>query len=528
MLLLDWFLRARRGATQRIALALPETTRLCPHCGTALPREARYCFMCGEKLDSRAEAEGGAASPALMSGRAIAEVRERLAGQLAGRYAIRELIGAGGMGLVFRADDVALERPVAIKVLPPEAARDAVVVARFQREARTAARLDHPNIVPIYAVESAGGLHYFIMKFVAGRTLHQPLQAGAAPFPIVVRVMRDAAAGLAHAHARGIVHRDVKPGNIILDQDGHAILTDFGISKALRGAGGQAEPTQLTEAGNIVGTPHYMAPEQALGMELDGRTDQYSLAVIAFQLVTGVLPFEAESPHAIIHLHINEAPPPLATLRPEVPPAMAAAIARALAKSPDNRFGNIEEFAAALTSGTSTTVTRAAASASGTSASVARAVEIPAPREVAAPSGGVAAAHPSTRPPASLWTALLVLLLSSGMAWAAWDRSDAGPPPASANTIADSTSTVPATTHRVLLGVTSSPHATVYIDGAWRGETPLAGIPLDAERAHEIRVARAGYRTVRDTIHITGADPIHRGYVLRRQPPRNRGAHSRM
>ena len=271
------------------------------------------------------------------------ELRQRLTRTLAGRYAVAELLGAGGMAAVFRAQDLALERTVAIKVLPPDLSNDDHLVSRFQQEAKIAAKLDHPNIIPIYRVESESGLNYFVMKFVAGRSLDdllapgRPIDAG-----VTIRVLTEAAAALGHAHQRGVVHRDVKPANIMLEADTRVILTDFGISKAIESASG------LTRTGIIVGTPHYMAPEQAMGLPVDGRADQYALACVGYHMLTGELPFPGDIAHSVLHRHIYEDVDPIATRRPDVPRAMAAALERALAKEPADRFGSMAEFSAAV------------------------------------------------------------------------------------------------------------------------------------------------------------------------------------
>ncbi len=177
------------------------------------------------------------------------------------------------------------------------------MIHRFQQEAKTAAKLDHPNIIPIYRVESEAGLNYFVMKYVNGSSLEQRLEQGPLPIDLARRILRDAAMALGHAHKRGIVHRDVKPANIMLESDGRVVLTDFGISKALDGG------SALTGTGNIIGTPHYMAPEQAKGLEVDGRADQYALAVVGHQILTGKQPFEGSS-HSILYKHVFEPPPP--------------------------------------------------------------------------------------------------------------------------------------------------------------------------------------------------------------------------
>ena len=287
----------------------------CRVCATPLPADARFCMTCG--VDVTDPGATVRTSPRDQT----AELQDRLTRTLAGRYDVKKLLGAGGMAAVFLADEIGLDRPVAIKVLPPELTRDESLVARFQREAKTSAKLDHPHIIPIYRVESEGGLHYFVMKYVAGRSLESLLESKEAmPIDLATRILREAALALGHAHARGVVHRDVKPANIMLDQDGRVVLTDFGISKA-------GESTQLTQTGMIIGTPDYMAPEQALGIELDGRADQYALGVVAYEMLTRQCPFSGGSAHTLLYRHIHEIPKPVAELRPDVPAHLGDAVA---------------------------------------------------------------------------------------------------------------------------------------------------------------------------------------------------------
>ena len=223
----------------------------CTHCHTPMPDEARFCFSCGSDLS------GGGVKTVVRPRDVTAELQDRLTHVLAGRYNVQKLLGAGGMGAVFLAEDLTLERTVAIKVLPPDMSRDERVVARFQQEAKTAAKLDHPNIIPIHRVESESGLHYFVMKYVTGRSLDSMLEPGQPlPVPFAMRVLAEAAAALGHAHARGVVHRDVKPANIMLGADDQVVLTDFGISKV-----GDLT-AQLTQTGMIIGTPHFMSPSK--------------------------------------------------------------------------------------------------------------------------------------------------------------------------------------------------------------------------------------------------------------------------
>ena len=199
---------------------------VCDHCATELPDAARFCFVCGQDVVPTA----AAATKPHLEADAIGKLKARLAKSLDGRYQLRELLGAGGMGVVFLAEDLSLGRSVAIKVLPTELSSDRNIVARFRREAKTAASLDHPGIIPVLSVESDQELHYFVMKYVAGQTLEATLRDGPLPIPLAVQVLREAAAALGYAHRRGVVHRDVKPANIMLEDD-RVIVTDFGISK---------------------------------------------------------------------------------------------------------------------------------------------------------------------------------------------------------------------------------------------------------------------------------------------------------
>src|SRR3989442_1564167 len=253
------------------------------------------------------------------------------------------MVGKAGMAAVFLANDLTLEREVAIKVLPPDVAQDEQVVRRFQQEAKTAAKLDHPNIIPIYRVESEGGLNYFVMKYISGTSLEDLLEKRQPlAFDHIQRVLWEAACALGHAHQRGVVHRDVKPANIMFDHHGSVMLTDFGISKALQAA------TGFTATGMIIGTPHYMAPEQAKGQTVDGRADQYSLGIVGYRMLTSELPFSGDSVHTILYKHIFEEVPLAKTRRADVPDFLSSAIARALSKEPEHRFPTMEEFATAV------------------------------------------------------------------------------------------------------------------------------------------------------------------------------------
>src|SRR5437773_144072 len=306
----------------------------CFRCHTPIPEHSKFCSSCG------ADVSGGDGPTSTSS---VDIVRGRLQRIIEGKYRIERLLGKGGMGQVFLAHDLTLEREVAIKVLPPDVAQDDQVVRRFQQEAKTAAKLDHPNIIPIYRVESEGGLNYFVMKYIAGTSLEDVLeQKHALPIDYIQRVLWEAGCALGHAHQRGVVHRDVKPANIMFDHDGRVMLTDFGISKALQAASG------FTGTGMIIGTPHYMAPEQAKGAAVDGRADQYSLGVVGYRMVTGELPYVGDSVHTILYKHIFEEVPRVSTKRADTPEFLVAALSRALSKEPGQRYPTMEEFATAV------------------------------------------------------------------------------------------------------------------------------------------------------------------------------------
>jgi serine/threonine-protein kinase len=272
----------------------------------------------------------------------IKELFDGIKAAVEGRYRVTDMLGRGGMGAVFLAEDLRLGRPVAIKVLRPELASEGSYVGRFEREARIAAGLDHTNIIPIHSVEEVDGLHFFVMKYIAGKSLDELLSAEPLAVDHCRQILWQTACGLGHAHQRGVIHRDVKPSNIMIDEAGRAILTDFGISKAL------FQNTQYTSTGQMVGTPRYVSPEQAQGLPVDGRSDQYSLAVVGYQMLVGRLPFVADSVHVLMYKHIYEAPPSVQSARPEVPAEISDALVRAMAKSPADRFPTMEEFATAI------------------------------------------------------------------------------------------------------------------------------------------------------------------------------------
>src|SRR5947209_12046599 len=251
---------------------------------------------------------------------------------LAGRYSIERELGRGGMGIVLLARDVALDRPVAIKLLPPHLATRPDERDRFLQEARTAAGLAHPNIVPINLVEARGELVFFVMGFVDGETLRDRVErAGPLPPRLAMKLLQEVAWALGYAHQRGVIHRDVKPDNVMIERaTERALVTDFGIALGRRAAGGTGGP--------IVGTARYMSPEQACGEPVDARSDLYSLGATFFYALTGRAPFEGSNLPAIITKQVYEAAPLVQAIRPEVPAKLAAVIDRLLRKAPTERF----------------------------------------------------------------------------------------------------------------------------------------------------------------------------------------------
>jgi serine/threonine-protein kinase len=261
----------------------------------------------------------------------------RLAQALGGMYTLEGEIGRGGMGVVYRARDERLQRRVAIKVLPPELAFQSDIRARFTREAQTAARLSHPHIVPIHTVGEGEGLVYFVMGYVDGESVAGRIRRrGKLPVEEARRIMAETADALGAAHTFGVIHRDIKPDNILLEGTrGRVMVTDFGIAKALS----QTSGATLTGAGVAIGTPSFMSPEQAAGeREIDGRSDIYSLGVVAYQMLTGDLPFYAPTVAGILMKQITEPAPDVRTKRPDTPEDLALAVSRCLEKDPENRW----------------------------------------------------------------------------------------------------------------------------------------------------------------------------------------------
>ena len=273
--------------------------------------------------------------------RGAQQVNDDLIGVTLGHCVIEKMLGQGGMARVYQGRQEHLDRAVAIKILPPYYAADPAFVERFKLEARAMARLTHPNIVTVHDAGEDQGRLYIIMEYVGGGTLKQRL-VRSMPLSEITRVIREVASALTYAASVGIIHRDVKPVNVLMDMNGRAVLSDFGIAKVL------ATSAALTQSGAGVGTPEYMSPEQCRGAGVDARSDIYALGVMLYEMLTGHTPFEADNYTALAHSHIYEPVPPPSRLNPRISPAVQAVVMKALEKDPAQRFQKATEMAVAL------------------------------------------------------------------------------------------------------------------------------------------------------------------------------------
>jgi len=319
----------------------------CYQCGTPVPDGSPFCRKCGGEesdpvsapADIREVAELEAPSSPVIE---PDDLFQLVKWELSKDYDVETELGRGGMAVVYRAREVDLGRTVALKVLPPELALGAAMSDRFKREARMAASLDHPNIIPVYRVGNVGKIFFIAMKYIEGLPLDTILeQQGALPIPVALQVLRGAAHALAYAHEHGIVHRDIKGANILIQKDGRPVVSDFGVARAI-------EEKSVTATGALIGTPFFMSPEQCAGKQVGPQSDQYSLGVVAFQVLTGTVPFDADSVPGIMQHHWFTPVPDVAAVRQDVPKPLLDVIYRALAKDPKQRFTTTTEMAEAL------------------------------------------------------------------------------------------------------------------------------------------------------------------------------------
>jgi serine/threonine-protein kinase len=404
-------------------------------------------------------------------------VRRELGQQLR----IERLLGRGGMSMVYLARELELNRLVAVKVLPIQLSMGPDAVERFKREAKIGASLDHPHIVPVHRIGATSTFVWYTMKWVKGGSLRDLLdKGGPMNLPDCLRVLEPVAAALHYAHRRGIVHRDIKPANVLIDDNGWVGICDFGIAKAF-GA------TPLTHTGAAIGTPGYMAPEQCYGKALDGRADQYSLAILAYECLAGTVPFTGDSLGEIVRKHCLEPPPRITAARADIPATVADALDRSLNKHPEDRFETVLDLVRGLggdpTRGGTLVVT----------------AEHPAG---AAP---VPNQGPTSRwsPPSLIWAALVLLVLVAGGA-ALWLRGPGG-------TVANAPASTPAAPARPVnpgrLSVNSTPWGMVFVDDVRVGPTPVLEFELPPGQ-HRLRVERPGFTPYEQILEIASGDRV--------------------
>jgi len=498
----------------------------CSRCGTQNKDTAKFCDSCGLDLTATTPTGVRVDAPDISE---IDMVRQELNEE----YEILDELGRGGMAIVFKAKEKQLEREVAIKVLPFSLAFDKEFVERFQREARTSARLEHPNIIPIYRVGKSGRIIYFVMKFLRGKPLSSILATrGSLPPLEIKKILAEVGRALSYAHKKEIVHRDIKPDNIMFDEHGHAVVTDFGIAKAVSGG-------KLTGTGMSIGTPHYMSPEQAKAQALDGRSDIYSLGVVAYQCLTGSVPFDGEDSFSIGYKHIMEELPAPPLENPEKR-QLFEIIRKMMAKTPAQRFQNADELVNVLEGGRSVSFTTDATQAfpSMSGARLAAQPTTPLPRATGTrPGGGSAGAVLPTlvgeQPRRSVAAGLLIWLLivgtvfggggfyayKKGLIFANPDSALAGgsgPGPRDSAALRDTTKAggdtsaiaappaapPPAAAPGRLVIQNVPPGANISIEGQ-----PVRGNQVDLEAGvHQLIVRASGYRTYNRQVIITAGE----------------------
>jgi serine/threonine-protein kinase len=422
-----------------------------------------------------------------------AAFEEAVRRELGDQFKIERLLGRGGMSLVYLARELELNRMVAVKVLPIQLSMGPDALERFRREAKIGASLDHPHIVPVHRIGNTPTFLWYTMKWVKGCSLRDLLDKGA-PMSLhdSLSVLEPVAGALHYGHRRGIVHRDIKPANILLDDTGWVGLCDFGIAKAF-GA------TPLTNTGAALGTPGYMAPEQCYGKALDGRADQYSLAILAYECLTGHVPFTGDSLGEIVRKHCTEPPPRVTAPRADLPESLAEALDRALKKQPEERYDTVLDFVRALGGDPSR---------SGPISDEVLVALAPAP---VTPQPGM-----PPRRVGKTWIALiagavaLALLAGASLLTRGPSPTTSAPPPAAA------VSPGPAPVEPGRLSVNSTPWGDCFVDGRHIGPTPVVDLELPPGR-HRLQITRAGYETYEQDLEIASGDRIRLTAIVLKQ-----------
>ncbi len=471
---------------------------ICPKCGAAeILEDTGTCPACGySAAHDSTDSEG---IPPVME----AGIRRELEHE----FRIERVLGRGGMSVVYLARELDLNRLVAIKVLPLQLQMGPDAADRFKREAKIAASLDHPHIVPIHRVGTTATFMWYSMKWVKGRSLRDVIkETGPMNLDDVLRIIEPVAGALDHAHRRGIVHRDVKPENVLIDEVGWVTVCDFGIAKAFGSV-------PLTQTGGTLGTPAYMSTEQCYGQALDGRSDQYSLAVLTYESLAGVLPFQSDSLGDIVRQHCMEPPPRITAVRADLPESVSHAILTAMSKQPNDRFESVLDFVQAL--GAPPARATPSFATVPTQESLATAPTEP----VSTPTARFAKRYGPAMFGAALMLAVFITVLVTRPDRAVQENTPAAPAlgATAESTVTRDTALLEPGPQSGVLFVASNPWGHVYVDGERVGETPLASYPLEPGR-HELSVEREGFEPFRQVLEVTAGQEVRlTGIVLNRR-----------